>query len=299
MGRQVGGVQTKTLPPVDLKDVRVLVVDDNATNREILTTHLASKGMRPSETQAGPEALQALHQAVDTKDPFQIAIIDMQMPGMDGESLGKIIKADGRLSLTQMIMLTSLGTRYDEQYFKGIGFAAYATKPIRYQELLDTLSLVLTERGAVESTPLPATTQETAQATLRSFEGSKTRILLAEDNITNQQVALGMLKKLGLRANAVANGEEALQALEAIPYDLVIMDIQMPEMDGLEATRRIRNPKSAVLNHNIPIIAMTADAMQGDREKCLEAGMNGYVSKPVIQRELLAELKRLLPQENV
>ena len=123
------------------------------------------------------------------------------------------------------------------------------------------------------------------------------RILLAEDNITNQQVAVGILKKLGLRADAVANGAEAVKALETIPYDLVLMDVQMPEMDGLEATRHIRNPQSAVRNHQIPIIAMTAHAMQGDREKCLEAGMNDYVSKPISPQALAEVLDKWLPKE--
>jgi CheY-like chemotaxis protein len=123
------------------------------------------------------------------------------------------------------------------------------------------------------------------------------RILLAEDNITNQQVAVGILKKLGLRADAVANGAEAVKALEALPYDLVLMDVQMPEMNGLEATRHIRNPQSAVRNHQIPIIAMTAGAMQGDREKCLEAGMNDYVSKPISPQALAEALDKWLPRE--
>ena len=295
LGKQTGRVEAHSQPSTDLCGVRVLVVDDNSTNREILITRLASKGMRPLEAQDGPGALHALYRALDEKDPFQLAIIDMQMPGMDGGTLGKIIKTDGRLSSTQMVMLTSLGLRYDAQHFKEIGFAAYATKPVRHHELLDTLSQVLTKRSGAQPTQLSVTAHDTPRLLLNQFGGSKARILLAEDNITNQQVALGMLKNMGLRADSVANGVEALKVLETIPYDMVIMDIQMPEMDGLEATRLIRNPKSAVLNHNIPIIAMTADAMQGDREKCIEVGMNGYISKPVMPRALVDALEKWLP----
>jgi len=138
-----------------------------------------------------------------------------------------------------------------------------------------------------------------AAPAVRDTRLSAVRILLAEDNITNQQVALGILRKLGLSADAVANGTEALKALESIPYDLVLMDVQMPEMDGYEATQQIRNPQSAVANHGIPIIAMTAHAMQGDRERCLEAGMNDYVTKPVSPQALVEALEKWLPKENL
>jgi CheY-like chemotaxis protein/HPt (histidine-containing phosphotransfer) domain-containing protein len=193
-----------------------------------------------------------------------------------------------------MVMLTSLGTRGDARRFAGIGFAAYTTKPIRHEELKAVLSLALTDRAGAAAQPI--VTRHTARETLNRFEGRKARILLAEDNITNQQVALGILRKLGLRADAVANGAEALKALETIPYDLVLMDVQMPVMDGLEATRAIRNPQSAIRNHQVPVIAMTAHAMQGDREKCLEAGMNDYVSKPVATQALAEALEKWLPE---
>ena len=297
LGKQAEGAQAESRPPADLRGVRALIVDDNATNREILTTRLASWGMRPSEAPDGPAALQALYRALDESDPFRVAVIDMQMPGMDGEALGRTIKADARLADTRLVMLTSLGTRGDARRFEEIGFAAYATKPIRHQELKAVLSLALAERAGAEPTPRPIVTRHTARETLNLFAGRKARILLAEDNITNQQVALGILKKLGLRADAVANGAEAVKALETIPYDLVLMDVQMPEMDGLEATRQIRNPQSAVPNHQIPIIAMTAHAMQGDRERCLEAGMNDYVTKPVAPQALAEALEKWLPKE--
>jgi CheY-like chemotaxis protein/HPt (histidine-containing phosphotransfer) domain-containing protein len=272
-------------------------VDDNATNREILTTRLASWGMRPSVAQDGPEALHALHRALEANDPFLIAVIDMQMPDMDGKTLGLAIKADERLADIRMVMLTSLGMRGDARLFQEIGFAAYVTKPVRQQELKGVLSLALTERDATEPMPRPIATRHMARETQNLFSGRTARILLAEDNITNQQVAQGILKRLGLSADAVANGAEAVRALETIPYDLVLMDVQMPVMDGLKATGMIRDPLSAVLNHRIPIIAMTAHAMRGDREKCLEAGMNDYVSKPVSPHSLAEVLEKWLPGE--
>jgi PAS domain S-box-containing protein len=297
LGTQTEGAQAKSHPPANLRDVRALIVDDNATNREILTTRLTSWGLRPTGIKDGPGALQDLFRALDENDPFRIAVIDMQMPGMDGEALGRAIKADARLSDTRMVMLTALGTRGDARRFQEIGFAAYATKPIRHQELKVVLSLTLAERAGAQPTPQPIVTHHTARETLNQFAGRKARILLAEDNFTNQQVALGILKKLGLRADAVANGAEALKSLETIPYDLVLMDVQMPEMDGYEATQQIRNPQSAVTNHGIPIIAMTAHAMQGDRERCLEAGMNDYVTKPIAPRALAEALDKWLPKE--
>ena len=295
LGKQAGGTQAESIQPADLRDVRALIVDDNDASREILTTRLASWGMRPSEERDGAGALQALYRALDENDPFRIAVIDMQMPGMDGETLGRTIRADARLVETRMVMLTSLGTRGDARRFQEIGFVAYATKPIRHQELKAVLSLALALRDGTEPTPRPIATRHMARETLDLFAGRKARILLAEDNITNQQVALGMLKKLGLRADAVANGLEALKALRTLPYDLVLMDVQMPEMDGIEATRQIRDPRSEVPNRRIPIIAMTAHAMQGDRERCLEAGMNDYVAKPVSPRALAEALDKWLP----
>jgi PAS domain S-box-containing protein len=300
LGTQAGGAQAESPPPADLRGVRALIVDDNATNREILTTRLASWGMRPSDAEDGSGALQVLGRALDENDPFRIAVIDMQMPGMDGETLGRTIKADARLAGTRMVMLTSLGTRGDARRLEAIGFEAYATKPIRHLELKTVLSLALAERDRAEPTSRPIATRHTARETLKQrFADRKARILLAEDNITNQKVALGILKTLGLRADAVANGAEAVQALVTLPYDLVLMDVQMPEMDGLEATRHIRNPQSAVLNRRIPIIAMTAHAMQGDRERCLEAGMSDYVPKPVSLQALAEALDTWLPKENV
>jgi len=313
LGKQDVGAYSESIQPADLCNVRVLIVDDNATNRELLATRLTSWRMRTTEAMDGPRALQTLNKALDENDPFRIAVIDMQMPGMDGETLGRIIQKDDRLTDTRMVMLTSLGTRGDARRFQEIGFAAYSTKPIRHQELKAVLSMALGDRD--KSTLQPIATRHTARETLNLFADRKARILIAEDNITNQQVALGILKKLGVRADAVANGAEALKALETLPYDLVLMDVQMPEMDGFEATKRIRNYELGIMNKEetnnspssiilrtspfiLPIIAMTAHAMQGDRERCIQAGMNDYITKPVSLHALAEVLDKWLPKED-
>jgi CheY-like chemotaxis protein len=292
LGKQAERAQAESLPTVDLDSVRALIVDENATNREILTTCLAAWGMRVSDAYDGPMALRALYQAQAENDPFKIAIIDMQMPGMNGEMLGQTIKTDEGLADTRMVLMTSLGNRGDARKMEQIGFDAFLTKPIRQSDLFGCLSVVLAD--TTEARPVQSIV---TRHTIRELRRGVTRILLAEDNIVNQQVALGILKKLGLTADTVANGAETIRALEIIPYDLVLMDVQMPEMDGLEATRNIRDPQSAVTNHAIPIIAMTAHAMQGDLERCIEAGMNDYLTKPVDPQTLSEVLDKWLPKE--
>jgi PAS domain S-box-containing protein len=280
----------------ELRDVRVLVVDDNATSREILVVRLASWGMRPAQAEGGPAALECLGQAAAAGDPFRLAVIDMQMPGMDGEALGRAIQADSRIAGTRLVMLTSLCARGDAKAFAALGFSGYLTKPVRHQELQGVLSLALGEPAVTAAAAQPIITRHTAREALPDFSHRKARILLAEDNITNQQVALGILKKLGVTADAVANGVEALHALETLPYDLVLMDVQMPELDGLAATKKIRSGKSARGGRKSPpIVAMTANALQGDREICLAAGMDDYVSKPISPQALAGILERWLP----
>jgi CheY-like chemotaxis protein/HPt (histidine-containing phosphotransfer) domain-containing protein len=223
-------------------------------------------------------------------------VIDMQMPGMDGEALGRIIRADPRQAGTQMVMLTSMGAHGDASRLKAAGFSGYATKPVRQQELKRVLSLALSTRDGTEppSQPEGLVAPSNPGRDLSSlFAGRAARILVADDNSTNQQVALGILKKLGLHADAVANGAEAIHALATLPYDLVLMDAQMPEMDGYEATREIRNAVGAM--RDIPIIAVTAHAMPADRDRCLQAGMNDYLAKPISPLALAEALDRWLP----
>ncbi len=237
--------------------VRALIVDDNATSREILIARLSSWGMRPSAAQDGPAGLLALYHALDENDPFQIAVIDLQMPGMDGWGVGGAVRADSRLADTPMLLVSSLGLRHDAPRCREIGFAAHLTKPIRHRELREAVSRALAKPDRVRPEPQPATGRP-AGPTLLS--GRSARILVAEDNLTNQQVAVGMLKQLGLRADAVADGADALLAVQSVAYDLVLMDVQMRVMDGFEAARQIRRHAIAD-TRSIPIIAMTAHAL--------------------------------------
>ena len=290
-GKQGDRERTVT-PTAEIRDVHILVVDDNSTNREVLAAQLAAWGVRSEETRDGPSALLALARAKDVGDPFAAAILDMQMPGMDGATLARAIKADEALAPTRLVLMTSVGERGDAHLMEEMGFAAFLVKPVRQSDLFDSLAAVLAD-AAVPRPPRGIITRHA----IREMRRGAVRILLAEDNVTNQQVALGILKRLGLRADAVANGAEAVRSLETVPYDLVLMDVQMPEMDGLEATRHIRDPESAVKRHDVPIIAMTAHAMQGDRERCLDAGMNDYVTKPVSPQALADALERWLPRD--
>jgi signal transduction histidine kinase/DNA-binding response OmpR family regulator len=277
------------LPGVaDLRGVHVLVVDDSAVSREIFMVLLKAWGLRVAEAVDGPTALQALALAKAAGDPFAIAIVDMQMPGMDGITLGRAIKSDPDLRDTRLVLCSSLGIAGREMRGEPGDFMASLTKPVRRQELQEALAA-----GVSGGNSAPIQSKPASQVAL-SAGLSRSRILVAEDNITNQLVAVGILKKLGLKSDVAANGIEALRALETIPYDLVLMDVQMPEMDGIEATRRIRDPQSRVLNHQVPIVAMTAHAMADDRQKCLQAGMDDYLTKPVRVATLVAALEKWL-----
>jgi CheY-like chemotaxis protein/HPt (histidine-containing phosphotransfer) domain-containing protein len=227
----------------------------------------------------------------DAEDPFHAAIVDMRMPGMDGADLGRVVKGDEKLKDIVLVIMTSLDLRGDAARMKENGFAACLTKPVRQSDLFNSLSSVLSVKD-VSQPEQPIVTRHS----IREMGLATIRVLLAEDNITNQEVAVGMLKKFGIRPNVVMNGSEAIKSLETIPYDLVLMDVQMPEMDGFEATRHIRNPRSAVLDHQVPIIALTAHAMKNDKEKCLKAGMNDYISKPISPQAFAETLGRWLPQ---
>ena len=280
-------------PLSDLTGVHVLVVDDHDTNRLLVMSLLKSWGCRFAEAVDGAAALERLREAVRTGDPYRVALLDMLMPGMDGAELGSRIKDDPEIRNTLLIMMTSLAQRGDAERLTTLGFAGYLHKPLRQSHLRACLALVLGRDDAPQATDGPAPGIVT-RYTVTEARKRRTRILLAEDNATNQLVALKILEKLGYRADAVNNGAEAVKALETIPYDLVLMDCQMPEMDGFEATRRIRNIRSAVCNHQVTIIAMTAHAMKGDRERCLASGMNDYLPKPVNPRDLAAALDRWL-----
>jgi PAS domain S-box-containing protein len=274
----------------DIKGANVLVVDDNRTNRLLLKEQLASWGCRSAEAVDGNDALDKLRAAAAKGDPFEIALLDMEMPAMDGAVLGKAIKSDLSIGGTVLVMLTSRAQRGDARLFSEIGFAAYLTKPLKSQQLCNCLQLALGSRQRDDrQRPMPLITRFSAPEHRRSM----TRILVAEDNHINMKVAQKILEKLGYRADGVYNGKEALEALESIPYDLVIMDVQMPELNGLEATKALRR-KEARNGGHIPVIAMTAHATKGDPEKCLAAGMDEYISKPVDAGKLGEAIARQL-----
>ncbi len=277
----------------DMKGLHILVVDDNETNREILHGQLGAWGMRVKEAVDGPDALNKFYQAVKQEDPFQIAILDMQMPIMDGLSLGKIIKADDKFKSVHLIMMTSIGQAGDAREFEKMGFAAYLIKPVGHSDLFDCMATILSNG----STPKQKKSIITRH-TVREMQHNNIRILLAEDNPTNQLVATGILKKLGFaNVEIVSNGAKAVKAIEESSHDLILMDIQMPEMDGIEATRQIRKIESRSGKKRTPIIAMTAHAMKKDRDKCISAGMDDYVSKPIDANLLLEALERWLPRK--
>ncbi len=276
-----------TQPPA-LQGLRVLIVDDNATNRIILRQQLAGWSMHSDSAESAAEALDLLRRAGDAGQRYDLAILDMQMPATDGLTLAEAISADPGLAPLRLVLLTSLGQPEDAARTRAAGISACLTKPVRQSELHDCLVSVLRNPARPATDPAAANVTPRAKAeTLRL----RPRILVAEDNAVNQKVTVHMLEKLGYRANVAANGIEAVEALEQIPYAMVLMDCRMPEMDGFEATRRIRDREQGG-GGRIPIIAMTANAMQGDRERCLAAGMDDYVSKPVRLEDLAAAVSR-------
>ncbi len=274
---------------LELAGLRVLIVDDNATNREILHHQLAGWSILSDAVASGIDALTALRKHARDKDPYPIAIIDMQMPEMDGMMLARHVKSDPVLAGTKLILLTSMGFLPTRDAMTEAGLAASFSKPVKQSELFNGLASVLhvggTPAGSVEElSRRPASTLTPARPA---------RVLLAEDNQVNQMVAQGLLLKLGYRAELAINGVQVLAALEQSRFDLILMDCHMPEMDGYEATRKIRErEQDQPVGSHTYIIAMTANAMEGDREKCLASGMNDYVSKPVQFEDFAAAFDR-------
>ena len=279
----------------DLFDLRVLVVDDNATNRQILRHQLFAWKMQKGSASNGFEALDLLRGAVKEGKPYELALLDMQMPEMDGMTLARAIKADPAIASTRLIILTSMGNIHSQEELKAAGVDAYLVKPVKQSRLFDCLVNVLGRAAAEHVFTKPEKDQRPENPAADVAHVQKARILLAEDNIVNQKVALAQLRTLGFSADAVANGHEVLSAIKQITYDIILMDCQMPEMDGYEATRLIRQGEKRDADAGKPpvwIIAMTANAMSGDREKCLSAGMDDYLSKPVRRNELASAMAR-------
>ncbi|MDF1881695.1 response regulator [Sulfurimonas sp. MAG313] len=283
------------IPSVDIKGKRILIIDDNALNREVVSGQFSHWGMNVYEAQDAANALK-ICKAQERDIPFDIAIVDMQMPDQDGASVGQELKK--LYKDMKLVMMTSLGTRGDAQTFKDLGFSAFFPKPCTTQDLFHTLNVLIDSNKAFHESDDFITADNLHAMENDNAWPEKTRILLVEDNMTNQIVANGILETFGLEADTANNGEEALialkDALQTKAYTLVLMDCQMPILDGYGATEAIRRGLAGKENIKIPIIAMTANAMQGDKEKCLNVGMDDYLSKPVNPQRLQELLKTWL-----
>jgi two-component system, sensor histidine kinase and response regulator len=289
MGRQHEVISDSTHAN-SLMGLRVLVVDDNATNRLLLHELAISWQMRPTCVENGAAALGAMTEAAAGGDPFPLVLLDAMMPEMDGFAVAERIQAEPTLAGATVMMLSSVDRNGDSERCRNIGIAAYLRKPITGGELLGAILSVLGIR-----TP---ETKHAPQLETEPEASRHLRILLAEDNVVNQRVAVRVLEKRGHWVVVAENGQEALQALACQRFDLVLMDVQMPEMDGFEATRQIREIEAKTGEH-IPIVAMTAHAMKGDRERCLKAGMDEYIAKPVDAKKLTQLIERLVPLDEV
>ncbi len=281
----------------DLAGLHVLVVDGNATHRQILHHQLARWRMEDVTALNGAEALEILRHEAGAGKGFDLVILEMALPEMDGLTLAQTIKNDPALATQRLVLLTNLGHRPDPAMMQATGISACLVKPVRQSRLFDCLADVMSAPpGGVARAPSPTASHPAMSASLEAAARS-VRVLVAEDNAVNQRLALKQLKKLGYHADAVANGKEVLDALQRLPYDIILMDCQMPEMDGYEVTERIRQSEkvSSIHSKSAPyIIALTANALQGDRERCLAAGMNDYVTKPLHITELGSVLQRAL-----
>ncbi len=268
---------------------RILVVDDNGTSREIMDHQFSVWNFRSSMADSGGKALALIERAFQDKDPYQLVFIDHALGDTEGVELGRRIRSNRAWDAMKLVIMGPRRLKAESEELKKAGFDRILTKPVRQGQLAECLNILfgnkegersLMDEPMAESVPIPDVQLD-----------RKLRILLAEDNIVNQKLALTLLKKSGFIVDAVANGREALETLKRIPYDLVLMDVQMPEMDGFEATRKIREPDSGVLDSSILIIAMTAHAMTGDKDRCLEAGMDNYISKPIDPKKLIEIIK--------
>lgn len=294
LGKQAAGSRRADASAALLAGLRILIVDDKAVNRRMLELMTKKWGMQPTLVHSGSEAVAVLS-GRDGQPRFALALLDVDMSPTDGIELARVIKAGGEGSDTRLVLLTSFGRRGDAKRAKEAGLAAYLTKPIRERQLHDCLVAVITPRPVAPGMPAgressPLITRYTLAETEAKVD---LRILLAEDNIINQKVAARLFQRLGYRVDVVANGREAVEAVSRIRYDAVFMDCQMPEMDGFEATNLIRELEAPGTPHHVLIIAMTANVMQGDREQCLAAGMDDYLSKPISVDALAGVLGRV------
>ncbi|TQI81700.1 PAS domain S-box-containing protein [Serratia fonticola] len=272
--------------PARLKGMDVLVVDDNETNLRLLFDMLRNAGLKPRTVNSGQAALELMNAGLR----FPLILLDSQMPEMDGMALALEIMSTPDLRQSKLIMLSSMGNRIDTGVLRKVGVSSFLTKPIDATELLDAIMAAFIPEEVATSVPVIA--EATAKAS-----GNGLRILIAEDNLINQQLALNFIRKLGHTCEVVSNGKLALQKLQQEHYSLVLMDLQMPEMDGIEAVQHLRIAEQQQPGQRLPIIAMTAHAMKGDRERCLAQGFDGYISKPILLDNLATEIQRVLSPE--
>ncbi|MDQ7821456.1 MAG: ATP-binding protein [Candidatus Eremiobacteraeota bacterium] len=289
--RSLSSVPAYLTMPFGTEGKRILVTVGNGTERGFLIELLAKWGFQCMESSDVLDALERARVAYAAGHPFHMALIEMNMQGSVGA--GRLMKEQGACNDMKAVMLVPFGRLGEVHHLFDEGFSAYLTKPLKLSQIHQVLTLLSGEGGKVS----PAICGETVERASRIESARRLRVLVAEDNLVNQKVACKLLESLGYEASVAATGLEALAALEHIPYDIVLMDVQMPEMDGIEATKVIRSPESKVFNHNVVIIAVTAAAMKGDRERCIIAGMNGYLSKPYHLEELALEMKKYLPLE--
>jgi len=301
--KQTGQNQEKLSIPDNIKKEKILIVDDNKANRFIFAEHLKSWGCRFAEAANGEEALLKLRKEAKNKDPFKIALLDMHMPEMDGGELGQIIKADPAIKKTKLAILTSSGQKGDAVKYKEKGFSAYITKPVKKIYLYECIRTLVgeSEKTITQHSPV-FVTRHSIDENIKTDSApckSDLKILIAEDNKMNQKVLEKLLEKIGYTNNFIAeNGFKALESFKNDKFDLILMDGQMPVMDGIEATREIRQLEGATGSH-IPIIAITANALKGDRERFIEAGMDDYITKPVKKDILAAVIKKQLETASV
>jgi two-component system sensor histidine kinase/response regulator len=276
-------------PAYAVDGLRALVVDDNATNRRLLELLLQHWGMQAVSAVDGLDAQRILASEQAAGRKLHVAILDMQMPGMDGEALGRWMHADPLWSQIPRVMLTSVARRGDAARFTAAGFAAFLTKPIKGGQLLRCMQTVLSH-GTPPPPPLPMPPLVTRHTLAEALPSA--RVLVVEDNPTNQRLVLALLGKWGHQVHTALHGGEALALLRQHPFDVVLMDCHMPEMDGYEATRRIRAGEAGALHRDVPIIALTANAMVGDRATAMAAGMDDHISKPIDAPALRAAVQR-------
>lgn len=292
--KQRGAGQPRPIEPVDIRDRRILAVDNDETGRLVLSEQLRAWGCRFGEAASSAEALAELRRAAAAGEPYGLVIVDFAMPEMDGAELARVIQSDPMLGGCPVVLLSSIGRRGDAARLRQAGVAAYLLKPVRSSQLFDCLATVL---GAAERKSAASAALVTKHS-LAEDRKRRLRILVADDNPINQKVTGRILEKLGYRYDAVSNGKEVVDSLERVKYDLVLMDVQMPELDGFEATAAIRQRERETGGH-VPIVAVTAHALKGDKERCVSAGMDDYISKPVQPDELIRVLERYLPGDAI